>query len=122
VKSGGAVNDTDLAGKRVVITVAEPPEFVRECGKAKFTGSIVELDTNHCLVELEEPLKVGDREFLTALCQTRHEGTSTSELASGGGVALNVTLMSKRERSLAEVKRSDFRGGYAVVVVMVLVE
>jgi hypothetical protein len=116
------VDDTGLAGKRVVITVAEPAEFVRECGKAKFTGTIVELDRNHCLVELETPLKVGDREFLTAHCQTRHEGTSTAELTSGGGVALNVTLMSKLERSLGEVKRTDFRGGYAVIAVMVLVE
>ena len=116
------MSNAGLAGKRVVITVAEPQEFVRECGKAKFTGTIVELDAGHCLVELEGPLQVGDRQFLTAHCQRWHEGTSTAELASGGGVALNVTLMSKRERSLAEVKRSDFRGGYAVVAVMMLVE
>jgi len=116
------VSDAGLVGKRVVVTVAEPSEFVRECGKAKFTGNIVELDENHCLVELEEPLRVGERTFLTAHCQTRHEGTSTSELASGGGVALNVTLMPKAEKSLSEVKRSDFRDGYAVVAVVMLVE
>ena len=115
------MSDADLVGKRVVVTVAEPSDFVRECGKAKFTGSIVELDANHCLAELEEPLRVGDRTFLTAYCQTRHEGTSTSELSSGGGVALNVTLMSKLEKSLAEMKRSDFRDGYAVVAVVMLV-
>ncbi len=116
------MSDTDLVGKRVIITVAEPPEFVRRCGKAKFTGSITELNTSHCLVELEAPLKVGDREFLTAHCQTRHEGTSTTELASGGGVALNVTLLPKLEKALAEVQRSDFRDGCAVVAVMMLVE
>ena len=116
------MSDTDLTGRGVVITVAEPAEFVRECGKAKFTGTLVELDENHCLVELEGPLEVGDRKFLTAYCQTRHEGTSMSELASGGGVALNVTLVPKRERSLAEVQRRDFRDGYAVVAVVVLLE
>ena len=116
------MSDAGLVGKRVIITVAGPAEFVRECGKAKFTGTIVELDTDHCLVELEAPLPVGDRTFLTARCQTRHEGTSTDELASGGGVALNVTLMSKLEKSLAEVKRSDFRDGYAVIAVVMLLE
>ena len=108
----------DLAGKRVVITVAEPAEFVRECGKAKFTGSIVELDENRCLVTLEAPLRCGERTFRSAHCQTRHEGTSMHELESGGGVALNVTLVPKLEDTLAGVQRSDFRGGYAVVAVV----
>jgi hypothetical protein len=116
------VSDVDLAGKRVIITIAGPPEFVRECGKAKFTGTIVGCDVGRCLIKLEAPLQVGDRTFLMAHCQTRHEGTSISELSSGGGVALNVTLMPKEEKSLAEVKRSDFRDGYAVIAVVVLLD
>lgn len=116
------MSEADLAGKRVVITVASPQEFVRECGKAKFTGILAELDKSRCFVRLETPLKVGEREFLTAHCQTRHEGTSMSELASGGGVALNVTLIQKPEKSLADFRRSDFRDGYAVVAVVVLME
>ena len=116
------MTDVDLAGKRVVITVAEPSEFVRKAGKAKFTGAIVEIAANLCLIALDEPLSFGERAFVTAHCQTRHEGTSISELASGGGVALNVTLMPKAERSLAEVVRSDFRDGYAVVAVVAVLE
>ena len=112
------MTDTDLAGKRVVITVAEPSEFVRKAGKAKFTGVILEIDANLCLISLDAPLACGEAAYLTAHCQTRHEGTSINELASGGGVALNVTLMPKAEKSLAEVVRSDFRDGYAVVAVV----
>lgn len=116
------MSGADLAGKRVVITVAEPSEFVREAGRAKFTGTIAEIDEERCVVTLDRPLRCGERTFLTAHCQTRHEGTSTSELESGGGVALNVTLLAKLERSLADVERCDFRDGYAVVAVVAILE
>lgn len=82
-----------LVGRRVMVTLTDPWDFVTENG-AEITGSIAEArGENELVIRLEREIRFEGLSSRLLTVRPRHRGVGLNELIGGGEIGCNLTAV-----------------------------